>query len=435
MANSSYAASNPRVSKYDLYMILALWMDHFPDDEQREDPSHKKVGAVLVLPNDMSYAIDRSRDGVHAVARLIMAHPNIPEDCKVFVSRKPCSFCTKLLVQAKVERVFYLPIKPEYFPLPKELSEEDDTSYEGEQSCVDNMFNVSPIGQTIFVPKVGSEVVTYVQEKFNTPVATRDKIADSLMEKYWNPSSTFSPKEDLPWSSLDKIMEVEVKNDFKNMIKWMATFCVTQEKAYSFELWGERQHRPENDSFDPRKEKEQANYFMTLANFLAQRTDDPTTGVGAVIINKKMEIVGLGWNGFPKKALYGEFPRASDKDKDVPGKKNPYVIHAEQNALMMRNTKNIEGGTLFVTKTPCNDCTTLLEMQGIKTVVLGKKYEKEAKPRKRYTKFPDAVDSGKFIFFFMKSNEDDIKRKLDNESENEEKPGTSSKMMRLEDNQ
>ena len=49
-----------------------------------------------------------SRNGVHAVARLIMAHPKIPEDCKVSVSRKPCSFCTKLFVQAKVERVFYL---------------------------------------------------------------------------------------------------------------------------------------------------------------------------------------------------------------------------------------------------------------------------------------------------------------------------------------
>ena len=41
--------------------------------------------------------------------------------------------------------------------------------------------------------------------------------------------------------------------------------------------------------------------------------------------------------------------------KGVQDKKYPYVIHAEQNALMMRNTKNIEDGTLFVTKTPFLD--------------------------------------------------------------------------------
>ena len=119
MATSrSYAASNPRLSKENLYMVVALWMERFLDDNHKEseDLLYKKVGAVLVLPNDMSYAIDCSRNGVHAVARLIMAHPNIPEYCKVFVSSKPCSFCTKLLVQAKVERVFYLPIEPEYFP-------------------------------------------------------------------------------------------------------------------------------------------------------------------------------------------------------------------------------------------------------------------------------------------------------------------------------
>ena len=57
-------------------------------------------------------------------------------------------------------------------------------------------------------------------------------------------------------------------------------------------------------------------------------------------MNKEREIVALGWNGFPTKALYGEFPRASDKDKDVQQKKYPYIIHAEQNALLMRNTEN-----------------------------------------------------------------------------------------------
>ena len=56
---------------------------------------------------------------------------------------------------------------------------------------------------------------------------------------------------------------------------------------------------------------------MKLAFFLAEQTDDPRKGVGAVIVNNCKDVVGLGWNGFPTKSLYGEFPRAADKDPPV----------------------------------------------------------------------------------------------------------------------
>ena len=418
MANSSYAAINPRVSKYDLYMILALWMERFRDEEQREDLSHKKVGAVLVLPNDMSYAIDCSRDGVHAVARLIMAHPNIPEGCKVFVSRKPCSLCTKLLVQAKMERVFYLPIEPEYFP--KDLSKQNRRGFEVEKSRVDNLFKVSPISENIFVPKIGLQIVNNAEKGCETPQKTQKKTLNDLMKKYWNKRWMDDAKEYLPWPSFDKKTKCEVKKDFENMMKWMATIFVEAEKRYSFEL--KRKPNSKNFIFNPAPntiECEQAYHLIILAKFLAERTDDPKTGVGAVILSEKKEIVGLGWNGFPKKALYGEFARASRKDKGAEDSKYPYVIHAEQNALMMRNTKNIENATLFVTKTPCDDCTPLIEIQGIKTVVLSEEPDEEKKKRRRkkdisYKKF---FKSGEFISFFMKMNEGNAKRKLYHESE------------------
>ncbi|XP_067037434.1 cytidine and dCMP deaminase domain-containing protein 1-like isoform X3 [Acropora muricata] len=439
--SKSTPACIPRLNKENHYMVLALWMESFPDGNHKRTEDHllyKKTGAVLVLPNETSYAIDCSRNGVHAVARLIMAHPNIPENCKVFVSRKPCSFCTKLMVQAKVERVFYLPIEPEYFPM-KELSEEEATRlgkcYESEMSCVDNLFKVSPIGQTIFVPDVSKDVVKGVPKKLESPKATRDYMKDVLKKMYWDPSSKFSVKKDLPWPSLDERMEKEVEDQFKNMREWMATFCVAQEKGYSFVLEGQR--APEEVSFDPRHEKhcKQANHLMSLAKILAMRTDDPTTGVGAVIVNEKMEIVGLGWNGFPKKARYGEFARASHKDEGVQDKKYPYIIHAEQNALMMRNTKNVEGGTLFVTKTPCDECTPLLEMQKITTVVLGKKIEDGAKQGISYTKFHEGVHKDRnFTCFSMTWNVDGIKRKLGYDSLNVEKPETSQKIRKTENN-
>ena len=418
MANSSYAAINPRVSKYDLYMILALWMERFRDEEQREDPVSKKVGAVLVLPNDISYAIDCSRNGVHAVARLIMAHPNIPEGCKVFVSRKPCSLCTKLLVQAKVERVFCLPIEPEYFP--KDLSKENKRGFEAEKSRVDNLFKVSPISQNIFVPKTGLQVVNNAEKGCETPQKTQKKTLNDLMKKYWNKRWMDDAKECLPWPSFDKKTKCEVKKNFENMMKWMATIFVEAEERYSFEL--KRKPGSKNTVFNPAEnttEREQAYHLIILAKFLAERTDDPKTGVGAVILSEKKEIVGLGWNGFPKKARYGEFARASHRDKGAEDSKYPYVIHAEQNALMLRNTKNIENATLFVTKTPCDDCTPLIGIQGIKTVVLSEEpvEEKKKERRKKDISYEKFLKSREFTSFFMKMNEGNAKRKLYHQSE------------------
>lgn len=113
-----------------------------------------------------------------------------------------------------------------------------------------------------------------------------------------------------------------------------------------------------------------------------------------------MEIVGLGWNGFPRKARYGEFARVQDK-------KNPYIIYAEQSALMMRNTKNIEEGTLFTTETPSDESTALFKMQGIKTVVLGEESIEEAEIQGiSYEKFSDGVKSGKFICFCLKKEQE-----------------------------
>ena len=424
MANSSYAATNPRVSKHDLYMILALWMERFPDGEQSEDPLYKKVGAVLVLPNDTSYAIDCSRDGVHAVARLIMAHPNIPEGCKVFVSRKPCSLCTKLLVQAKVERVFYLPIEPEYFP--KDLSMETKRGFEAEKSRVDNLFKVSPISQNIFVPKIGLQVVNNAEKGCETPQKTRKKTLNDLMKKYWNKLWMDDAKERLPWPSFDKKTKCEVKKDFENMMKWMATIFVEAEERFEFKRKPNSKNKFNRNSkniFNPEEnptEGEQAYHLIVLTKFLAERTDDPKTGVGAVILSEKKEIVGLGWNGFPKKARYGEFARASHKDKDAEDSKYAYVIHAEQNALMLRNTKNIENATLFVTKTPCDDCTPLIEIQGIKTVVLSEEpvEEKKKERRKKDISYEKFLKSSEFTIFYMKMKEGrNAKRKLNKKSE------------------
>ena len=392
-----YTDRESRISKENLHMVLALKMEEFPlqDDEQKEINPYRKVGAVLVLPNDMLYAADCSRDGVHGVARLLMRHYDVARDCKIFVSRKPCSFCTKLLVQCKINRVCYLPIEPEY-------KDQDETSR------VDMLFQRNPISQSVFVPSVGIDVLESAKNKRGASEDNRKKISSDLMEAYWKEEWIERAKDDLPWSAFDDNMKRQVKKDFELTMEWMARNLIGVKdntiKASSHN---------KNPYFDPAAEnnvleRKQASHLITIAKFLAERSDDPKTGVGAVITNTALEVVALGWNGFPTKALYGEFPRASHDDTEVKEKKYPYAIHAEQNALIFRNTKNLAEGILFVTKTPCDECTPLLVMEGIKTVVLSCQIEKQETAGNRTyatSKFPEKVKSGVFTCYEMSSGE------------------------------
>ena len=60
-------------------MVLAPHIEEFLV-ERVEIGNYYRVGAVLVLPNDMIYAVDCSRNGVHGVARLLMAHQDILQE-------------------------------------------------------------------------------------------------------------------------------------------------------------------------------------------------------------------------------------------------------------------------------------------------------------------------------------------------------------------
>ena len=404
--STSYADRDCRISKENLYMVLALHMQDFPCEPGID--KYNKVGAVLVLPNDMLYAIDCSRNGVHGVARLLMAHPDILQDCKVFVSRKPCSLCTKLLVQSKVKKVFYLPFEPEYWRV----------DFKAETSRVDDLFKVSSTGQSVFVPRVGQEVRAASERKKTVSKTKTEAQQKELMKKYWNNDGCIDQaKSELPWPAFDDNMKDVVTKDFQSITEWMAHVLIKSEMGNSFKDLTKEKRK----SFDPsinELERTQAIHLMQLAFFLAERTDDPRKGVGAVIVNNCKDVVGLAWNGFPTKSLYAEFPRASRYDEAVTEKKYPYIIHAEQNALLKRNTKNIVDSTLVVTKTPCDDCTPMIEMQGIKTVVLGEKM----RPDTNFTKFPKRVgDKGDPIVCFEVEKQPQAKNgKADNTSSGEE---------------
>ncbi|MCM2326022.1 MAG: dCMP deaminase family protein [Candidatus Woesearchaeota archaeon] len=114
-------------------------------------------------------------------------------------------------------------------------------------------------------------------------------------------------------------------------------------------------------------------YFMGVSLISAERSKDPSTQVGACIVNDKKRIIGIGYNGFPKGCSDEELPwdREADNQNDT---KYPYIVHAEANAIL-NSTKELDGATIYVALFPCNECTKLIIQSGIKEIVyLSDKY-------------------------------------------------------------
>lgn len=111
-------------------------------------------------------------------------------------------------------------------------------------------------------------------------------------------------------------------------------------------------------------------YFMSVAFLSAMRSKDPSTQVGACIVNKEKKIVGIGYNGFPNGCDDDDLPWARESSTGSPlDTKYPYVCHAEMNAILNKNSTDVKGCTIYVALFPCNECAKLIIQSGISRVV------------------------------------------------------------------
>ena len=89
--------------------------------------------------------------------------------------------------------------------------------------------------------------------------------------------------------------------------------------------------------------------------------------VGALIVKDGM-IISDGFNGTPK--------GFSNDCEDSNGNTHWYVLHAEANAMLKvaRSAQSTDGATLYVTYSPCKECSKLIIQSGIKTVIYREEY-------------------------------------------------------------
>ncbi|MDN5554314.1 deoxycytidylate deaminase [Prevotella sp.] len=110
--------------------------------------------------------------------------------------------------------------------------------------------------------------------------------------------------------------------------------------------------------------------YLRMARIWAENSYCKRRQVGALVVKDKM-IISDGYNGTPS-----GFENLCEDSNNVT---LPYVLHAEANAItkLARSNNNSDGSTLYVTASPCIECSKLIIQSGIKRVVYGEKYRLE----------------------------------------------------------
>lgn len=107
--------------------------------------------------------------------------------------------------------------------------------------------------------------------------------------------------------------------------------------------------------------------YLRMARIWAENSYCTRRKVGALIVKDKM-IISDGYNGTPS-----GFENVCELDD---GTTKPYVLHAEANAItkIAKSGNNSDGATLYVTASPCLECSKLIIQSGIRRVVYSENY-------------------------------------------------------------
>ena len=138
------------------------------------------------------------------------------------------------------------------------------------------------------------------------------------------------------------------------------------------------------------KQKIWDNYFLTLCHAVSEKSKDPSTKSGAILVSQDNEILMTGFNGFPRGVEDTE-ERLNDRSL-----KYPLVVHAEANYIAIAAKRGIStnGLKLYCNWHPCNECAKLIAQSGIKEVIIDSEYNTS----ERKERWGDAIVFAEIIF-------------------------------------
>ena len=122
----------------------------------------------------------------------------------------------------------------------------------------------------------------------------------------------------------------------------------------------------DNRSYLNGKQRQLDERYLRMAQIWSENSYCVRRKVGALIVRDNM-IISDGFNGTPS-----GFPNVCEENNVT----FPYVLHAEANAItkVARSNNSSEGATLYVTASPCMECSKLIIQAGIRRVVFSDLY-------------------------------------------------------------
>ncbi|KAJ8350348.1 hypothetical protein SKAU_G00254780 [Synaphobranchus kaupii] len=430
----------PRLSKVNLFTLLSLWMELFPRNKsQLKNATEQARATGLVVVQDRNViGLHCSSTELHVGQVAVIKHGPRLKGCNLYFSRKPCSTCLKMIVNAGANRVSYWPGDPELSLLSSDgggSGVADRQAPAGSQDAVldavaaERLKSNSRPHVCVLLQPLSSTMQQFAAETsggcdFVQRVAADDRRLDA--------GELFASQRRRSLERLTAAFFVPGERQHRDILALMGleTFCV---EPYFSNL---RQHMrdligvlasvassipdlPLGYGFYAKDlaegpaqglSQDVSRHCIIQAQLLAYRTEDPKVGVGAVIWahgksghcdgTGRMYLVGCGYNAYPAGSEYAEFPQMDTTQEDRQHRKYRYILHAEQSALIFRSAeiKEDENTMLFVSKCPCDECVPLIVGAGIKQVYTTDLDSGKDKHDISYLKFEHLQGVQKFIW-------------------------------------
>jgi dCMP deaminase len=112
-------------------------------------------------------------------------------------------------------------------------------------------------------------------------------------------------------------------------------------------------------------------YYMNIAIAVATKSTCLDKQVGAIVVSPEGKVIATGYNGAPC-----GIEHCTTTDNCLKKENQPCIaVHAEANAIVQA-TQSLKGSTIYVTHSPCLECTKLIINAGIDRIVAWSKYSK-----------------------------------------------------------
>ncbi|XP_019733978.1 cytidine and dCMP deaminase domain-containing protein 1 isoform X2 [Hippocampus comes] len=408
----------PRFSKINLFSLLSLWLELFPQERPEDNNNPIRSVGLVVVRESKVVGLHYSGHELHAGQAAIIQHAARLADCQLYFSRRPCATCLKMIINAGVSQISFWPGDPEVSMLRSgphapagQISEEATLDAVATEKLKSNSRShicllLQPLatGMVQFVGETSRECDFMATLTDDDPGLNTEEVFCSEQEKHFEDFS--------------KRFLIEDCHQHREILNQMhlENFCVEpyfsnlrhnmREPAAPETLLTSSASPPHHEGVS----QEVARHCIIQARLLAYRTEDPKVGVGAVVWASRrlaglnglgrLSLVGCGYNAYPAGSQYAEYPLMDDKQEDRKRRKYRYIIHAEQNALTFR-TRDInpeEAAMLFVTKCPCDECIPLIRSAGITHIYTTDHDRDRNKGDISYLRFSNLKGIQKFIW-------------------------------------